>query len=115
MENVVSLHPYFKVNEGKLDDFKALLPQFIARTKTEEKCYYYDFSICGDVIYCREAYNGAEGALTHIGNVEELIGKALEISELIRIEVHGPAAELEKLKEPMGALNPQWFEFIDGV
>jgi len=25
------------------------------------------------------------------------------------VEVHGPAAELEKLKKPLAHLNPAWF------
>ena len=115
MENVVSLHPYFTVHEGKLEDFKALFPSFIERTKTEDLCYYYDFSICDNEIYCREAYNGAAGVLAHIENVTEVLGQAFEISDLTRIEVHGPAAELEKLKEPMAALSPKWFEHQCGV
>ncbi|MFT5470740.1 MAG: hypothetical protein ACI8UO_005871 [Verrucomicrobiales bacterium] len=115
MENVVSLHPYFTVQDGKLEDFKALFPRFIELTKTEEKCYYYDFSICGDVVHCREAYNGAAGVLTHIENVGEVLGEAAKISEITRFEVHGPEAELEKLKEPLAGLNPQWFVFQSGI
>jgi hypothetical protein len=34
---------------------------------------------------------------------------ALKMAELIRVEVHGPAAELEKLKGPLAHLNPSWF------
>lgn len=114
-ENVVSLHPYFKVHEGQLEAFKTLLPQFVEMTSTEENRIYYDFTINGDVIHCREAYVGAEGVLAHLDNVGELLGKALEISELIRIEVHGSEANLDKLKEPMGGLNPDWFVFQCGV
>jgi hypothetical protein len=33
----------------------------------------------------------------------------LKVADLIRIEVHGPAEELEKLKAPMAHLNPAWF------
>jgi len=29
--------------------------------------------------------------------------------DLIRFEVHGPAAELETLKEPLAKLKPKWF------
>ena len=31
------------------------------------------------------------------------------MSDLTRLEVHGPAAELEKLKNPLAHLNPAWF------
>jgi len=32
-----------------------------------------------------------------------------QIRDLTRVEVHGPAAELEKLKKPLAHLNPKWF------
>jgi len=43
MSKVVSIHPYFKVHEGKFDAFKALLPKLIAVTRSEEGCLWYDF------------------------------------------------------------------------
>lgn len=115
MSNVVSIHPYFKCHEGKLDAFKELLPKFVERTATEEKCHWYDFTISGDTVHCREAYDGADGLLAHIGNVESLLGEGMEISELVRVEVHGPAEELEKLKEPLADLNPEYYAFHSGI
>ena len=38
------------------------------------------------------------------------LAQALAMADLIRIEVHGPAAELAKLKEPLAHLKPAWFE-----
>jgi hypothetical protein len=34
---------------------------------------------------------------------------------LIRLEVHAPAAEVEKLKAPLAALNPQFFVLEAGI
>jgi hypothetical protein len=34
----------------------------------------------------------------------------LAMADLTRVEVHGPAAELDKLKGPLAHLNPAWFE-----
>lgn len=115
MNNVVSIHPYFKVHEGKLDAFKELLPKFIAITSQETKCHWYDFTIGGDTVYCREAYDGAEGLLEHIGNVNTLISEALQLSDLVRVEVHGPAAELDKLRTPLADLSPDYFLFHSGI
>jgi hypothetical protein len=42
-------------------------------------------------------------------NVRPALAQALTISDLKRLEVHGPAAELEKLKEPLAHLKPEWF------
>jgi len=33
----------------------------------------------------------------------------LTMADLTRVEVHGPAEELEKLKKPLAHLDPKWF------
>ena len=105
----VSLHPYFKAHPGKLEAFKAGLPAFREKSATEEKNLFYDFTINGDEVFCREGYDAAEALLAHLENVGPLLGEALKIADLIRLEVHGPAAELEKLRQPLAHFNPQWF------
>jgi hypothetical protein len=107
--NVVSIHPYFKVDPGQMGAFKALLPAFCAKTAEEPLCLGYDFTIAGDVIFCREAYVGGEGALAHVANVGSLLDEAMKISQLLRLELHGPAEELDKLRPHLSGLNPIWF------
>jgi quinol monooxygenase YgiN len=107
--NFVSLHPYFKVHPGKLEAFKAALPAFMEITGTEKKNLFYGFSINGDEVFCREGYVDAEGTLAHLDNVGALLAEALKISDLTRLEIHGPAAELEKLKGPLAHWKPAWF------
>ncbi len=104
-----SLVPYFKAHEGKLDAWKEFCPQFIEKTNKEPKCLYYGFSFDGDQIHCREGYEDAEGVLAHLENVGSLLEEALKISDLTRLEVHGPEEELAKLREPLANLNPQYF------
>jgi quinol monooxygenase YgiN len=113
--NMVSLHPYFKAKPGKLGEVKALLPAFVAKTTPEPACLFYDFTLNGDELACREGYAGAEGALAHLDSVGALLGEMLKIADLIRLEIHGPAAELEKLKAPLSKLNPAWFVRQVGV
>ncbi|MCH2204670.1 MAG: hypothetical protein MK132_02210 [Lentisphaerales bacterium] len=109
MDNVCSIVPYFQIHEGKLEDMKKLCETFIEKTKTEDKCLYYGFCFNGNVMHCREGYEGAEGVLAHIENVGELIDEALTISELFRFEIHGNAEELAKLKEPLKSLDPEYY------
>jgi len=113
--DLVTIHPYFKVHPGKLEEFKAGLREFIARTSREPACLFYDFTIADDVVFCREGYVGAEGLLAHAANVGDVLAAALKISDLIRVEIHGPAAELDKLRTACAGLNPVWFAYIDGV
>jgi quinol monooxygenase YgiN len=109
LSNFVSLHPYFKVHPGKSEAFRAGFPAFVEKTTSEGKNLFYGFTVNGDEVFCREAYADAEGLLAHLENIGALLAEALKIADLIRIEVHGPAAELAKLKEPMAHLNPAWF------
>jgi quinol monooxygenase YgiN len=109
LSNFVTLHPYFKVHPGKLGAFKAGFPAFVEKTAKEEKNLFYEFTVNGDEVFCREGYADAEGLLTHLENVGALLAEALKIADLIRIEVHGPAAELDKLKKPLAHLKPVWF------
>ena len=101
--------PYFKVNDGKLDAFQALCEQFVNKTQEEAKCLYYGFSFDGDTVHCREGYEDAEGLLAHLENVGALLQESLTIADITRLEVHGPEEELAKLREPLSALNPQFF------
>lgn len=111
----VSIHPYFKVHPGKLEAARALLPAFIAKTATEPKCLYYEFTSHDDVVFCREGYADAEGTLAHLANVGELLGEMLKLSDLLRLEIHGPAAEIEKLKGPLADYKPEWFVYEAGL
>ena len=106
----VSLHPYFKVHPGKIDEIKKSLPQFVEKTATEKGNLFYEFSMNGDELFCREAYENAEGLLAHLDNVGDLLAETMKIADLIRLEVHGPLAELEKLRKPLAPFNPTLFE-----
>ena len=111
----VSIHPYFKVHEGKLDAVKAHLPKMVAQTESEKGCLYYDFFFNGDVLTCREAYVGGEGALAHLENIGERLGQLLEMADLYRLELQGAAEELDKLREPLADKEVEWFVFDRGV
>jgi hypothetical protein len=110
-----TLVPYFEVQDGQLAAFKALGPQFVAKTRTESGCLHYAFSFSGNAAHCREGYENAEALLAHLQNVGDLLGQALKIAKIVKLEVHAPAAEVEKLRGPMAALNPQFFVLEEGI
>jgi quinol monooxygenase YgiN len=101
--------PYFNVPAGNLEAFKRLCEQFVKKTSEETKCLYYGFSFDGNQVHCREGYKDADGLLAHLENVGPLIEEALKIAEVMRLEIHGPEAELAKLREPLAKLGPQYF------
>lgn len=113
--NTVSIHPYFKVKPGQLAAAKAMLPKMVAQTSPEKLMLNYDFTSNGDEIFCRESYLGADGLLAHIESIGPLLGEFLKFVDLVRVEVHGPAGELARLKGPLADLKPAWFVLECGV
>lgn len=113
-DTMCTIVPYFTVQDGQLDAFKALGEQMVEATKTEQDCLFYGFSFDGNRAFCREGYTGAEGVLAHLSNVDALLKQALAIAKLDIFEIHGPAAELDKLREPLESLGPTYFTMETG-
>ncbi|MDB4223930.1 hypothetical protein N9850_09175 [Granulosicoccus sp.] len=113
-DNVCTLVPYFTVQDGKLDEFKALGEQMVESTKTETDVVFYGFSFSGQRAHCREGYIGAAGILAHLEKVGPLLGEALKIASLDLLEVHAPASDVAALQEPLKDLNPVYFTMENG-
>ncbi len=113
-DTLCSLVPYFTVQEGKLDEFKAVGAQMVERTKSESDVVYYGFSFSGNRAHCREGYTSAAGILKHLENVDDLLKQALAIASLDLLEVHAPASEIAALQEPLSGLNPTYFTMETG-
>jgi len=51
----------------------------------------------------------------HLDHVGDLLEAALGISDLLRLEVHGSAAELDQMREPLKDLPVEWFVLECGL
>src|SRR4051812_19355233 len=103
-DKCVTIAPYFKVKSGQLEAFKKLCERFVETSKSEPACLYYGYAFNGDMAFCREGYTDAEGLLLHLKHVGPIIEEAQKISELVRVEIHGPETELAKLRGPLVGL-----------
>src|SRR5437588_169748 len=108
-DKCVTIHPYFHVHEGKLAEFKSLVERFVAKAGAEPGCLYYGFSFDGHLAHCREGYTDADGLLFHLKNVSDLKTEMMKLADVVRVEVHGPAQEVAKLRVPMAEMHPQFF------
>ena len=114
-DNAVTIHPYFKIKKEDMAACKSFLAQFNQKVANEKKCLYYNFTFKDDVLCCREAYQDAEGVQAHLENCGAVLGEFMKIATVLRIELQGPAAELEKLKPTFAAFNPDYFVFECGI
>ena len=108
-DSCCTIAPYFKVKQGQSEAFRNLCQRFVEATRNEPQCLYYGFSFAGNLVHCREGYTDAAALLTHIANVGMLLEESALYADIIKVEVHGPEAELEKLREPMSTLKPHFF------
>ncbi|MBX2881227.1 MAG: hypothetical protein KTR32_14890 [Granulosicoccus sp.] len=113
-DTMCTLVPYFTVQDGKLDEFKALGEQMVTATKSEADCLFYGFTFNGNRALCREGYTGAAGILAHLQNVDALLQQALAIASLDVFEIHGPSDQIDQLREPLKGLSPVYFELATG-
>lgn len=109
LENSVSINPYFRISDENMPAAKELLQTFCGLVRKEAGCLYYNFCFKGNVLTCREAYKDAAAVMAHLENCGEALGKFGQVAELFRIEILGPAQELDKLREPLAGMNPEYF------
>ena len=105
----------FKINKGKLGEFKEISAQMIAVVQEKDPgTLVYDWYLDEGNLECTvlETYADSDAVLAHISNVGELLGKLLEIGNLT-IDVYGnPNAELLKATE---GLQPKIVPFYAGL
>jgi len=107
----VTILPEFIVPAGKMDEFKAGFPKFYTATKNGPGAtggYYYGFGISGDSVYAREGFKDGDAALKHGADIKEIVAEPMKaVGAGFKLNVVGPASELEKLKPklaPRGAI-----------
>jgi len=110
---VCHLSPYFKLKQP--EDFKKIWYDAFPATKANQEAekthqYAWTFEDTGDVASCRESYGDAEGMLLHLKNVDSPLKAVLDgPAELLRLEVHAPASEIEMLRPHLEPLGCQFF------
>ena len=107
---ISTICPTFTIND--LDKAKPFMDQCVEATKSEPGCLYYGWTICGDKLFCREAYVDGAAVTTHLQNAVPIVGAMLDSGAAVldKIEVHGPAAELAKCKEEADKLGASFWE-----
>merc|ERR1719320_1404500 len=111
--------PEFVIPAGKVDEFKAGFSKFYAATKNgpgAAGCLYYGFGFAGDSMYCRVGYKTAEDCAKHGADVKEMIEEPIKAvgAGNFKLNVVGPAAELEKLKPKLAPRGAIFWELDSG-
>merc|ERR1719419_32469 len=112
---LIPTSPFFQSllsQQGKWMNSRLDSQKFYAATKDgpgASGALYYGFGVAGDSVYCREGFKDAEAAAKHGADIKPIIEEPIKAvgAGNMRLNVVGPAAELEKLKPklaPRGAV-----------
>jgi len=113
----VQITAKFKIHKGKLAEFKKIASDCVVAVTKNEKgkgAIQYDWFFSPDETECvvRETYADSNAVLAHMGNVGEMLGQLLAMSDF-ELEVYGnPSEELQKAA---AALNPKVYSFYQGI
>merc|ERR1712187_864796 len=104
-DSVVTLAPYFKIKND--ERIKGIWQEDHNRFAHKEDYGHYAFCFTEDNrAHCREAYPNAEKVLQHLADVDAPLKAVLNgPAELERLEVHGPEAEVDKLRDALSPLG----------
>ena len=101
---------YMQVVEGQMPAFLELCKKFTVSASEEEGCLYYSYCFDGNDVCCRQTYVDAAGVLQRVRHVGELMeSKFIGTFELQRLEVFGPAEELDKLRQPLADFHAKLY------
>lgn len=107
----------FKIHKGKVEEFKKIASACVVAVEKNEKgkgALQYDWFFSPDNTECivRETYVDSDAVLAHMGNVGEMLGQLLGMSDF-ELEIYGnPSEELQKAG---AALNPKVYSFYQGL
>ena len=92
---------------------KGALSELVQKSRAEESCIYYGWTRAGSKLFCREGYTSADGILAHLVNVSTC-GGLTKFAKPYRIEIHGPKAEIAKLKDTADKMGAVCYERSSG-
>jgi len=117
-QSFLTLQQTFKILDMK--GAAPLMAKCLEVTKSEAGCMYYGWAICGDKLFCREAYVSGDAVNAHVGDSlgHELIAEMLEkhgqdgspAVAMDKVELHGPREQLEIATKTCDGLGSAYWE-----
>ena len=110
----LTLQPTFVVEDWA--KARPLMAEFLDKTRTQRGAMYSGWTVCGDKLFCREAFAESAFLLEHLSSVRPSLEALMEpgIARLLEMQLHGPADELSKCEAAMEGLDTQTFEVFSG-
>ncbi|KAJ8901500.1 hypothetical protein NDN08_007345 [Rhodosorus marinus] len=114
-DSMVSVNGYFRAKEGKKIESENKIQTFLNEGKEHPYLKSYTFARRADgVVHWTERAESAEEYLAHLETIAGHIDEIADIQDIERIEVAGPASEIEKLKTSKYLTGAVYYETQEG-
>lgn len=113
--STIQLSARFKIHKGQLQAFKALgkpCMEVVKEKDTGTRQYDWFFSENETECVVRETYIDSDALLAHVGNLGELFGQLLALSDF-NLEIYG--APSEALVEATKPFSVSFYTFFQGM
>ncbi len=112
LSQFVTIQASFRVHPGCREIVDRLLVELDRRASDEPLVLFHEASFHSDNLALRIAFPSAVSLLDHLAGTSNGFERLLSETDLIRMEVHGPDAELSQLRGPLGVFQPDWFVLV---
>uniref|UniRef100_A0A7S0G4T4 Uncharacterized protein n=1 Tax=Rhodosorus marinus TaxID=101924 RepID=A0A7S0G4T4_9RHOD len=114
-DSMIMVDGYFRAKDGKEVESKKKIPQFLNEGKQHPHLKSYTFARRADgTVHWTERAESAEEYLAHLETIAGYIDESFELQDFERIEVAGPASEIEKLKTNKYLSGAVFYETEEG-
>ncbi|MEM7319198.1 MAG: hypothetical protein AAF408_09275 [Pseudomonadota bacterium] len=108
--NILSLIGYFSIPQENAAKFRKNCAAMIDLKDREPGHLASAYSFAGEgQAVSREDYDSADAVLKHMEIGQHVFESTRELVEITAVEIHGPAQELARLREPFSAMSPRYF------
>ena len=115
MSNAISWNLQLKINEGSLDEFRALMSEMVDATRQEEGALTYDWYVSEDGTQCHinERYADSAATMAHLANFgANFAERFVSMTQPTSFSVYGPASD--EVREALAGFSPAYLQVFGG-
>jgi len=114
MSNQISWILQVAIHPGKLEDFRAVARDLIAKTELETGTLDYEWNLSEDGTICHifERYQDADALVTHVESFGAFAKRFMEACHPTRFHVYGTPTD--EVKAALADLGPVYFSPLGG-
>ena len=114
MERIQVTATFPKITPDNLDEFKSIAVDALKIATGEPGVLQYDWFFNVDETACvvRETFESSDAALTHLGNVADILGPVVQLGGGLELEIFGSASA--QLVQALEAFSPTYYTAFQG-